>query len=42
MQSGVRAQMSSQVTNGLAALRVPGTRLYLVSIVVQSSPVTLV
>ncbi len=41
MQSGVLVQMSLQLTNELAAFSVPGTRLYLASIFVQSSPAAL-
>jgi len=42
MQRGVQAQISLQVTNGLAAFSVPVTRLYLASIFVQLSPAVLV
>jgi len=42
MQSGVKVQMSSQLTNEFAAFSVPGTRLYLASIFVQLSPAALV
>jgi len=41
MQSGVLAQMSEQLTNPLAFLSVPGTRLYLPSMDEQLSPGTL-